>query len=108
MPFLGPAIAAWITLSVGVMACYYLFIVPRGRVEDRAARPSVSSTRWLDSRPPPVRPVPRVNPVPRAAPWSATAPSVASRALEPKPDGSGLPRYDMEDFPAEQWGRAAG
>lgn len=36
MPFLGPAIAAWIVFSVLVMALYYLLIAPRiGKHEER-------------------------------------------------------------------------
>lgn len=75
MPFLGPAIVLWITLSAGVLACYFLFVAPG---TDRA-HPTTRSRTY-------------------EAPIGPVEPPEAAR---PRPT---LPSYDMEDFPTERWG----
>jgi hypothetical protein len=84
MPFLGPAVIAWITLIVGVMASYFLFVARAPRSAESGRRPEDSAPRRVESPP--------------APPWIEAAPSARLR--------SDLPSYDMEDFPTEMWSSA--
>jgi hypothetical protein len=84
MPFLGPALAIWITLAVVGLAYYFVFIVRSG-----PASGSVEPTRRTES---PRWAEPARNPVPGYGSTSSTSST----------------SYDMEAFPDEQWRREAG
>ncbi len=83
MPFLGALIGLWLTVTVGVMAYYFLVV----------ARSPQARTRSLPSRPEPYH---RVIAQPDR-PWIQAPTTVA-------PSRSDLPAYDMENFPHEKWG----
>jgi hypothetical protein len=77
VPFLGPVVAAWIVLIVGVMASYYLLIARRHRAigsDDRAE--------------------------PRPAPAVVPLHARDTRRSDTPPGGT----YDMENFPNDEWG----
>jgi hypothetical protein len=86
MPFLGPVIAAWIVLIVGVMTAYYFLVVRYDGPKDVAEPPE-----WR-------RPMPSES-TERPAPWAQPS--------RPVPASPQLTAYDMENFPDEQWGRSS-
>lgn len=85
MPFLGVAFVAWITLMVGVMAYYFLFVARHNGPTGSGLAPETYR-----------RPLPEPTP---ARPWIEAAPSVHPRS-DFRPN---QPTYDMEDFPTEMW-----
>jgi hypothetical protein len=98
MPFLGPAVAVWITFSIAVMAYYYLFI----------ARPRPDHPAY-EAEVPEVPEVPEVLEVLDERPrWeSRWGDASASGLARPQPIGSlqrtELPAYDMDDYPTQSW-----
>ena len=95
MPFLGPVIALWVTLSLAVMAYYYLFIArnPPGRFGTSRRDESVPSWR----EPEEVRPR-----------WG-DPPQIGLARSELRPEiRQELPIYDMENFPTDKWSSSTG
>ena len=104
LPFLGPAIAAWITVIVGVMAFYFLSVSREYRTrgvngppQRRQSTIDAQRNEQLGS--------------PWGTRWDRVQPSQVSfrsdvgRAAgsEGQPQ-SALPAYDMENYPDEKWG----
>ncbi len=108
LPFLGPAIAAWITLIVGVMAFYFLSVSREYRTRSVQGPPQRRQSATCEPHPnEPLGP-------PWVTPWDRVQPSQLSfrsdmrgaGGSEGKPQ-SELPAYDMENYPDEKWGTPA-
>jgi hypothetical protein len=106
VPFLGPAVAAWIALIVGVMAFYFLSVSRQYR-----ARGAHGAPEWPQSTPLEAR----LRNEPTGTPWGSQAdrgqlPQLAFRSDVRRADAgaihplSELPAYDMENYPDEKWG----
>jgi hypothetical protein len=86
MPFLGPVIAAWIVLIVGVMTAYYLLVVRYDGPKEVTDPPEWRRPMSVESTEP-------------RAPWAQP-----SRPVQPRPE---LTAYEMENYPDDQWGRSS-
>jgi hypothetical protein len=94
MPFIGPAIAVWVALTVGVMSYYFLVVARAPRARNLPPAPRREPYQRAETRP--VRPWIHAPAPDTAQPWIPTP--------APAPTRSDLPAYDMEHFPEDKWG----
>jgi len=106
IPFLGPAVAAWVALIVGVMAFYALSVSRQYRTRGVQDPPEWHQSTSVEAR---------YRNEPPGSPWFSQPdpmqPSQESFRSDVRQVGgsqvqrrSELPAYDMETYPDEKWG----